>query len=309
MLIGLLYGLGSASIWAVSSLMVKAQAARIDTLSFNAFRIIVGALFFIALLLVSGGVTELIAMPPVTAVILALSVLLGFCVGDSIYFWSMTEIGASRAMPLSGIYPLFTWMLAVPLLGEKITIPALVGTILILIALYLLGRESPDAGEGSEFILAAPDATPGIAKTNRLKYIAVGAAIFAAFMWACSTTLLRIGLSDESSVIVVSAFRMTVGGLFLFPIVQRLKGARVWHSYTRSALPKLIALAVFSTGIGSLLFVNSVVYNGAARAALINSTSPLIGVALAAIFLSEPITRRVAVGTVIALGGVWLILG
>jgi drug/metabolite transporter (DMT)-like permease len=47
---------------------------------------------------------------------------------------------------------------------------------------------------------------------------------------------------------------------------------------------------------------------GDARAALMNAASPLIGVLFSWLFLRERLTRRVWVGTALALVGVWLVL-
>src|SRR5262245_44856570 len=107
--LGILFGLTAAFIWATTSLLVKHNAARVDTLSFNAFRVVVGALFFYVLLPFFGGTSLLTQLTPLTMLTLAVSVTFGFVIGDSLYFWSMTKIGASRAMPISGVYPVFTW--------------------------------------------------------------------------------------------------------------------------------------------------------------------------------------------------------
>jgi len=304
MLFGTLSGLSSALIWSASSLIVKAQAARIDTLSFNTFRQFVGALFFLALLPFFGGLAPLVALPPATALALTISVILGIGVGDSIYFWSLTKIGASRAMPLSGIYPLFTWILAVPILGERVTLAALLGTGLILCALYLLAQNA--SPEPNDYMITTQDVTalPRDTERSRNLRLGVAAAVFAAFTWACSTTLLRLTLHDDTNALVVNAFRLTVGALALLPVVHFFKGNGAWRGYSRAALPALIALGILSTGIGSLLWVWSVQFAGAARAALFNTTSPLIGVPLSVIFLRERVTWRVAVGSVLAVAGV-----
>src|ERR1700674_1986994 len=86
--LGILVGLTAALIWSTTSLLVKANAARVDTLSFNAFRVVIGALFFYALLPFFGGAGLVMQLTPLTMLTLSISVVLGFCVGDSIYFWS-----------------------------------------------------------------------------------------------------------------------------------------------------------------------------------------------------------------------------
>lgn len=316
--LGIVFGLAAACVWATTSLMVKANAGRVDTLSFNAFRVVVGALFYFVLLPFFGGPALLLTLPPLTVLILSVSVILGFCVGDSIYFWSMTKIGASRTMPISGIYPVFTWILAVPLLGEKITPTAIAGTVLVVVALYLLGREHPkDATESNDMFIAPPEDAEPVGVPVRTRYLAVGAAVFAALMWACATTLLRLGIQMQAPVtladnlqqaVLLGSLRLSVAAIVLVPITQLIKGSQVWQVYRTREVWKLIGLAFYSTGFGSLLFVLGIALAGAARAALMNAASPLIGVIFSWLFLREHLTRRVWAGTALAVTGVVLVL-
>lgn len=337
--LGIFFAATAAVIWATSSLMVKAQAATVDTLSFNAFRVVVGALFFIFLLPFFGGAQLVSQLTPLTMVTLAASVILGFCIGDSIYFWSMTQIGASRAMPISGIYPVVTWLLAVPLLGEQVTPQALLGTFLVIVALFLLSREKPaDADKANDRsravtltddgigiavdVTASDNLAPGDGiepqkMSARAHYLGVAGAAGAAVLWACATTLLRLGIQMQQpetlydnlqQSVLVGAYRLIIAAIVLVPITQWLKGSRVWDSYRGQGKWRQIALAVYSTGIGSLFFVMGVALAGAARAALLNSASPLIGVLFSWLFLKEKLTRRVWAGTALALTGVWLVL-
>ena len=57
-----------------------------------------------------------------------------------------------------------------------------------------------------------------------------------------------------------------------------------------------------------IVWTLTVEYAGAARAALLNTAAPLIGVPLSVIFLHERVTPKVIVGTLLAVFGVWLIL-
>ncbi len=316
--LGILFGLTAAFIWSTTSLLVKAQSARVDTLAFNAFRIVVSALFFLVLIPLFGGAGLVAQLTLPTFLVLSISVILGFCVGDSVYFWSMTKIGASRTMPISGIYPVLTWLLAVPLLGERITLPAIGGTVLVVAALYVLSREnSAEAVESNDMLIAAAKDVVPRPNSPHTRYLAIGAAVLAALMWACSTTLLRLGFQIQQPVtlydnlqqsILLGAVRLVVAGAVLVPVTQWLKGSQVWSVFRGAELPKLTVLAIYSTGIGSLFFVLAVALAGAARAALLNTASPLIGVLLSWLWLREPVTRRVWVGTALAVVGVWLVL-
>lgn len=319
MSLGMLFALGSALIWSTSSLMIKANAGQVDTLSFNAFRVTIGALFFWLLVPFLGGAGLLAGMGWPTFLALTGSMILGFCIGDTVYFWSMTKIGASRTMPISGVFPVFTWLLAVPILGEQVTTPAIIGTVLVIVALFLLAHEHPtEIAESNELLITAPqDGTPPEGINQRTRYLAIGAALLAAFMWACSTTLLRLGIQFQQPVtlyetlqqsIMLGAVRMTIALAILVPFTTWFKGVKVWKVYHGPELPGLVGLGIYSTGIGSLLFSMGVALAGAARAALLNAASPLLGVVFSWLFLREPMTRRIWVGTGLALAGVWLVL-
>ncbi len=142
MALGIVLGLASAFIWATTSLAVNAQSDRINASSFNAFRMIVGSVFMLALLPFSGGWQALAQVPFRTGILLAVSSVIGVAAGDTLYFWSMSKIGTARALPLSSTYPLFTWAIAVPFLGEKITWGAIAGTALVLVGVLLLAPKS-----------------------------------------------------------------------------------------------------------------------------------------------------------------------
>lgn len=289
---GVIFGVVSASIWATTSLAVKAQSTNVDTFTFNAFRMAIGALFFLFLLPFFGGWDALMGLTTTSRLALGTSILCGGVIGDSIYFWSMTQIGAARAMPLSGIFPLFTWALAVPILGEEITPWAILGTAFVI---------------GGLFLLAPANATTQN-KNARMNRLGVIAAIIAAMMWALSTTMIKIGLADGTNIVAINSFRLPLGAIVLSLLIARFGDKNVWRGYTRANLPLLIGISLFSVGLGSIFWILSVEYAGAARASLINAMAPLIGAPLAVVFLRERITWKIALGTCLAVLGVALVV-
>lgn len=292
MVIGIILGLISAFIWATTSLAIKEQADRINPLSFNAFRMFIATIVTFVLLPFFGGAPAIAQVPSGAIIVLATSSIIGIAIGDALYFWSMTKIGAARALPISGTYPLFTWAIAVPLLGEQITATALIGTAFVVLGVYFLAP-----GNGTNIHADA--------RTERLGMLA---AIVAAALWAIATTMLKIGIQESPHVIVVNAIRLPVAAIASALIAQWSGGWRVWDGYTRKNLPRLLTLAMYSTGIGMIVWTLTVEYAGAARAALLNTAAPLIGVPLSVIFLHERVTPKVVVGTLLAVFGVWLIL-
>lgn len=292
MVIGIVLGLASAFIWATTSLAIKAQADRIDTSSFNAFRMFVAMLFVLALLPFFGGIHAIVQMPVNATLMLAISSVIGIAFGDTLYFWGMTKIGTARALPISGTYPLFTWALAVPLLNEPITWEAIFGTLLVIVGVYLI----------------APQTEKTIQADERIERWGIIAVFAAALLWAIATTMLKIGLEQSPHVIVVNAIRLPAAAAASALIAYRQKGWAAWRGYNRQSLPALIGLAIYSTGIGMIVWTLTVDFAGAARASLINTAAPIIGVPLAAIFLKENVTPKIAMGTLLSVMGIWLIL-
>lgn len=291
-LIGLALGLASAMVWALTGLAVRHISSSLNAVSFNAFRMSVAGVFFVLLLPFFGGVDAILQVGFDSLLALAASTVLGVIIGDTMYFWSLAQIGAARAMPISGIYPVFTWLIAVPMLNEPITPQAIVGTLLVLGSLFLL---APKQQEG----------TTGIPRHLLLGTIA---ALVASLFWAFSTTLMKIGMSGDAHVIVINAFRMPLAAICLLIAVQFKQGQNAWNGYQRGNIIQLILLALFSSGLGGILWTLTVQYVGAARAALLVTSAPLIGVPLSAMVLHEHVTRRTILGTILSVMGVWLVL-
>jgi len=55
-----------------------------------------------------------------------------------IFYFALRQIGASRTVPLSSIYPLFTVLFASVFLGESVSLKVLAGTVLIVIGVILV---------------------------------------------------------------------------------------------------------------------------------------------------------------------------
>jgi drug/metabolite transporter (DMT)-like permease len=156
--------------------------------------------------------------------------------------------------------------------------------------------------------LLSPNTETTSPADTRADRIGVIAALGAAALWAIATAMLKIGLQEGLHMIVVNTIRLPAAALATLLIVHRQRGLSAWRGYTRGTLPTLIALALYSTGIGMIIWTLTVVYAGAARAALLNTAAPLIGVPLSVLFLKERVTPKIAVGALLSVIGVWMIL-
>ena len=70
--------------------------------------------------------------------------ILTYFFGRLLNYTSVQYIGVSKATPIIGTTPLFASITAIIFMDEKITIPILIGTILIVLGIILITREKTD---------------------------------------------------------------------------------------------------------------------------------------------------------------------
>jgi len=138
-------------------------------------------------------------------------------------------------------------------------------------------------------------------------WLGVGLVLIAAVTWACSTIWLR-RLTADANLIVVNSVRVPVVALLLGGVAAS-RGVLSPRRYRARDLFSISCAGVVGSGIGSLLYVYALREVGAGRSSLLNSLSPVFALPLAARMLGERITRLVVAGTVLALCGLWLVIG
>jgi DME family drug/metabolite transporter len=289
--------LGSAFLWAVSSILMGAQAGRIPTLVISALRGLFAAVFLVAAAVVMVAIGRTAAPPLTHALGLAASGVIGFGIGDTLYIGSLHRVGVSRAFPISmAVYPLLTIALAVVLLGEGVTPVMMVGTLLTIAGVYLIVAAGRATAGGGEPIV-------------RRKQLAYGLAmvVVASALWALASVWLR-SAADGVEPILAQAVRMPVAGVVM-AFVAAGAGHRLHPGrYSTRDLAALLVTGVIGTGVGSLLFLVAVQRSGAAPTAVLSSSAPLFAMPMAALLLGERITPRVAAGTVVSIVGIWLVI-
>ncbi len=288
-------GLGSAALWAVTSVVARAQSRAIDAVTLNLTRMAAASLFFIVGVVVSGRLGEVLHLPLDVLALLIGAVIVSMALGDTIFFASMARIGTSRAMPISGVFPLFAVLLAAPLAGEPLTPRLLAGAGLVVVGVGLVATGGT----------AVPPGAAAVPRGTLLRGIAL--ALLAAFTWGLGTVLLKLGAVDVD-VFVANTVRLPAATATLLLYRQLVLARRT--PLPRPAPRQLLGIALaglIGSGVGGALYVLSAQVAGAGRTATMGATAPLWAAPLAAVFLKEPIGARVILGTVLSVVGLWLL--
>jgi drug/metabolite transporter (DMT)-like permease len=203
---------GSAFLSSVSSVVITPVAKEGMALRLLVVRSGFAALFISsALLLVPaktafGNVTAL----GVGAILLVSGPVFGLAA--LVYYRGIQSLGLAKAYPVVNVFPLFSTLLAVLLLGERPHWLAVAGTVVILAGVWLVSSTT----EGSR-----PQST---LSTKASAYKWIGVMIGTAVLFAVSTTANKVALDTGLSPLLVNLGRMVCAGSM--GVVASLAGRR-----------------------------------------------------------------------------------
>jgi drug/metabolite transporter, DME family len=132
-------------------------------------------------------------------------------------------------------------------------------------------------------------------------------ALASAVTWAVTSLLVRT-VSPPLSSVTVSVLRSLLGGGLLLAWVLLTGGVRRLAAMGETNFLLLALSIILAIAIGDVMFFESARFLGLARAMTVSMTYPLMSAAMAAVFLDEPLTARVALGSIVTLAGLALIV-
>ncbi len=127
-------------------------------------------------------------------------------------------------------------------------------------------------------------------------------------LWTIATLWLANARGDLEP-IAAGAIRTPAGATALLGFAMATQRPSLAAPFrNRNHLAAIVAAGAVGTGLGSLLYVYGVLEAGAAQAAVLSATSPLMALPLSIVFLGERFTPKVGLGTVLCVGGIVLVV-
>ncbi|MBX7111971.1 MAG: DMT family transporter [Dehalococcoidia bacterium] len=289
--------LASALAWAGTSVGMARLSTRYSGAVLSGLRFLIASPVVIALMLATGGGPELAGAAPRAVGAIALSAAIGYGIGDTTYVRALPRVGLQRMAPTTtALFVASSAIGGVLLLDERAGWALLVGGAGVIAGTYLI-------------VASRVERLPDPAAPRRLGLAATALVLtIVAGCWTTATLLLAGGRGDLGA-LPVSAIRIPAGGLTIAigtaiasrgEVVRRLpSGADLWL---------MVALGLGGTAVGSVLYIYGVTEAGAARAVILNSTSPLMVVPLSMYFLGERPTRLIGAGTALCVLGTLVLM-
>ena len=287
---GELLALLTALIWAVAVILLKRSGETVPPFALNLFRVTVSSVLLVPTATLAGQATFASASLS-DILLLVASGVIGIAISDTLFHASLNRAGAGISAIIDCLYSPLTVLLAFLLLNERLSALQLVGMALVLGGAFAAARHEPPHGVASRHVAA------GVA-LGVLSMVALAVGIVIAkpvldrspLLWA--TTVRQLGCLTA---MLPAAFASPRRG----QILAALRPSRVWfHS-----LPG----AVLGSYLGLMCWIGGLKYAKVGVAAILNQSSTIYILILAAIFLREPFTRRKLIASLVALAGIILV--
>jgi drug/metabolite transporter (DMT)-like permease len=280
----------AALIWAVSVVLFRISGRELKPLALNFFKNIVAIVLLLATLLVARQ-SLFREAPLLDYVLLALSGILGVAIADTLFFKSLNIVGAGLSQIVSLTYSPFVILFTFVFLGERLTIGDLAGATLILVGVLLTVARGPTSD------VSAHDLRVGI-----------GLATLSVALMALAVTLAKPVL-DRSPVLWSTTVRLLAGVLALVLLTAVSPRRRYLWSTLRPSRSWRVAIpaAVLGAYVAMIVWVAGMKYTQASTASILNQTSAVFVLPLAAILLHERVTLRKLASVAMAVAGVALV--
>lgn len=288
---GNLFALASAIAWAAAVVLFKKSGDHFDAFGLNYFKSVVALLLF-AITLPLAGIGLLPQVPRAHLLLLLGSGVFGVAIADTLFFRTLTLIGAARAAIVSCLYTPLVVAASMLWLRETPTLKEIVGGLLVVSAVLL-----------TQVREISHDLPPGALRRG----ILLGALSMAAT--AGSVVAIKPILSEYP--VLWSAGTRLLGGVLGLTLLAPVFGAG--RSALGTFVPQrgwrvAIPAAVIGTYVTLMLWLAGFKYGATTSAAVLNQTTTLFTVVLAAVFLRERFTVWHGVATALAFAGAAVIV-
>jgi len=204
------------------------------------------------------------------------------------YYEAMTLIGVARASTLSNTTPLFTAVLAVPVLGERLSWGLAAGTILVVAGIALVAR---------------PEDAARVARPWAGTLLALNTAVMASISFMLRKLSLRL-LPDPAA---AAALTLTGSMLLLVPFALYRSRTEALRADRRGVV--LLLGGALLTTAAFLAYFAALNLSEVVRVTPLANTTPVFALALLALFRQEETVRAGTVaGAVLTVAGVLLVV-
>ena len=282
-----IYALLSISFWGVSFVSAKAVLGKLDPYSLLVLRFGIGALFLLLILLLNRYTLRISIRYIPHLIVLGI---LGVFIHQVLQATALLTIDASSAGWLISFSPIFTVILSVLFLHEKMDVKKALGMVVAIAGVFLV--TTTRSGHSFEFAL-------------NIGFILM---ILSTLNWAVYSILLK-RLQIPYPALLVTFYMSLIGFMLTLPFIIRNKGWESLPLLTQTEWTHLLFLAIFVSGIGYWYWGKALEVLDASRVSMFIYLEPLVTLIAAIFLLHEKFILISAIGGIIIIIGVAIVNG
>jgi drug/metabolite transporter (DMT)-like permease len=281
------YALLSISFWGVSFVSAKAVLEKLDPYSLLVLRFGIGALFLLMIVLLNRYTLRISLKYIPYLVVLGI---LGVFIHQVLQATALLTINASSAGWLISFSPVFTVLLSVLFLHEKMDVKKALGMVVAIAGVFLV--TTTRSGHSFEFAL-------------NIGFILM---LLSTLNWAVYSILLK-RLHIPYPALLVTFYMSLIGFVLTLPFIIRNKGWESLPLLTQTEWAHLLFLAIFVSGIGYWYWGKALEVLDASRVTMFIYLEPLVTLIAAIFLLHEKFILISAIGGIIIIIGVAIVNG
>ena len=280
----------AALCWALGASLYKKASQNVPTLEFNLVRSSLAAVYSFLVLFLLGSWNSFLKIDFFTIMIMGISSILVLVAGDTLYFIGLKTIGVTKTVPITYSYSILVIFVSVLILQEQITSTIILGTIAIILGVWLVATKALDRTRKSNSSL-----------------IGVLASLGTVICWGFGVVLFKVILNNNDP-FVLSAGRM----IFLLPTLAILSTvSNVKKSTNKKWTKNQLILALFggliALGIGDTLLYLGLDSTNINVVTPLTSITPIFSTLIAILFLGEKVSKQIIIGTILVTIGTMLL--
>lgn len=194
-MLGAILGIGFAAFFGINSIIVRRGVFHVSVNFIATLTVFSGPIFFFFLTLFTGDLFKISHFTWKALLYFALSGIIHFALGRTFGYRSVQILGSTRSGIMTGLNAIVTLVLAMAVLGEKLTPIMVLGIIFSMSGPILIALKEAEASKKAE-----AKVNPGIMSLDRKNlYLGLLYGFVAALLWGSSAIFIKLGLDNGGS--------------------------------------------------------------------------------------------------------------
>jgi len=291
-LIGKIFALLCAIIWAIAVILFKKSGEKLSPMSLTLYKTIIAIILIFPLIFLENITNNISILSLSEYLPLIASGILGIAIADSLFFKSLNMIGAGLTAIVDCVYSPITMFLSFLFLSEKITLSMIFGSILVATAV-LIGAYQKDNNN------------------LEIKHTIIGIiyGITGIILMVISVILMKPILA-KTSIFFVTEIRMITGlfGIIILILFRKNRKKLFKSAFKKSNFKYALPASILGNVIAMSLWVAAFKLTDINSATILNQTNTIFIIILASLFLNEKFTSRKFISLFLALSGTIIVL-